>query len=144
MQAMTHTRYGSPDVLHLADVPTPTPKADEVLVQVHAAGVNPANVSQTTNSVLEEFARLAATPPTAAELADSQAYLTGILPLTLETNEGVANTILSMVWHDLGLDYLYRYADIINGVGVEDVQRVAHAYLRPACTVLSIAGPQGA
>ena len=109
-----------------------------------AAGVNPANVSQTTNSVLEEFARLAATPPTAAELTDSQAYLTGILPLTLETNEGVANTILSMVWHDLGLDYLYRYADIINGVGVEDVQRVAHAYLRPACTVLSIAGPQGA
>ena len=43
MQAMTHTRYGSPDVLHLADVPTPTPKADEVLVQVHAAGVNPAD-----------------------------------------------------------------------------------------------------
>ncbi|MCB0073207.1 MAG: hypothetical protein KDE20_17175, partial [Caldilineaceae bacterium] len=31
----------------------------------------------------------------------------------------------------------------INGVTVDDVQRVAHAYLRPACTVLSIAGPQG-
>ncbi|MEZ4582640.1 MAG: hypothetical protein R3A10_13565 [Caldilineaceae bacterium] len=54
----------------------------------------------------------------------------------------MANTILSMVWHDLGLDYLYRYADIINSVTVDDVQRVARAYLRPACTVLSIAGPQ--
>ena len=33
-------RYGTPDVLELQDVPTPTPKAGEVLVRVHAASVN--------------------------------------------------------------------------------------------------------
>ena len=33
-------RYGTPDVLELRDVATPTPKADEVLVRVHAASVN--------------------------------------------------------------------------------------------------------
>ncbi len=33
-------RYGTPDVLELKDVATPTPKADEVLVRVHAASVN--------------------------------------------------------------------------------------------------------
>lgn len=32
--------YGAPDVLKLKDVATPTPKANEVLVRVHAASVN--------------------------------------------------------------------------------------------------------
>ena len=33
-------RYGTPDVLELRDVATPTPNADDVLVRVHAASVN--------------------------------------------------------------------------------------------------------
>jgi len=33
-------RYGTPDVLELRDVAKPTPKADEVLIRVHAASVN--------------------------------------------------------------------------------------------------------
>jgi NADPH:quinone reductase-like Zn-dependent oxidoreductase len=33
-------RYGTPDVLELRDVTTPTPRADQVLVRVHAASVN--------------------------------------------------------------------------------------------------------
>lgn len=44
MQAMLYTRYGGPDNLHLGEVETPTPKAGEVLVKVHAAGLNPADL----------------------------------------------------------------------------------------------------
>jgi NADPH:quinone reductase-like Zn-dependent oxidoreductase len=40
MKAMVMERYGTPDVLELRDVVKPTPKADEVLVRVHAASVN--------------------------------------------------------------------------------------------------------
>jgi len=40
MKAVVLERYGSPDVLELRDVPTPTPRADEVLVRVYAASVN--------------------------------------------------------------------------------------------------------
>jgi NADPH:quinone reductase-like Zn-dependent oxidoreductase len=40
MKAVVIERYGTPDVLELRDVATPTPKADEVLVRVHAASVN--------------------------------------------------------------------------------------------------------
>jgi NADPH:quinone reductase-like Zn-dependent oxidoreductase len=40
MKAIVMERYGTPDVLELRDVPTPSPKAGEVLVRVHAASVN--------------------------------------------------------------------------------------------------------
>ena len=40
MKAVVMERYGTPEVLELRDVATPTPKAGEVLVRVHAASVN--------------------------------------------------------------------------------------------------------
>jgi NADPH:quinone reductase-like Zn-dependent oxidoreductase len=40
MKAMTQDRYGDGDVLRLAEVADPCPKDDEVLVRVHAAGVD--------------------------------------------------------------------------------------------------------
>ena len=40
MKAVVYTRYGPPDVLRLADVETPVPKRNEVLVKVHAVSLN--------------------------------------------------------------------------------------------------------
>ena len=40
MKAIVRTRYGSPDLLELKEVARPTPRDDEVLVEVHAASVN--------------------------------------------------------------------------------------------------------
>ena len=44
MKAIVNTRYGSPDILQLKEVAKPTPQDDEVLVQVHAASVNAAEL----------------------------------------------------------------------------------------------------
>ena len=43
MKALTYDRYGGPDVVEVKDVPRPTPKADQVLVRVHASAVNTAD-----------------------------------------------------------------------------------------------------
>jgi zinc protease len=111
-------------------------------VWLAAAGVNPADVEQAIDSMMAEFIRLGAEPVSAEELADSKAYLTGVLPLTLETNEGVAATLLNMEWYGLGLDYLLRYRNLIDKITVEDVQRVAQTYLRPDRCIVVVAGPE--
>jgi NADPH:quinone reductase-like Zn-dependent oxidoreductase len=48
MRAVTQEKYGSADVLTVAAVDRPTPKADEVLIRVKAAGVNMADWHQMT------------------------------------------------------------------------------------------------
>lgn len=106
-----------------------------------AAGVNPDSVDQAIVAIRQEFARLAEEQVDAAELADSQAYLTGVMPLTLETNEGVASALANMEWYGLGLDYLWRYRDLIYAITPADVQRVARTYLAPERLVTVVAGP---
>ena len=43
MRAARYNSYGPPEVLEIVDVPDPVPQADEVLVRLRAAGLNPAD-----------------------------------------------------------------------------------------------------
>ena len=40
MRAAVHTRYGPPSVVRVAEVPTPEPKDNEILVRIHASTVS--------------------------------------------------------------------------------------------------------
>jgi len=40
MKAVVRSSYGPPDVLHIKEMPKPSPNADEVLISVHATTVN--------------------------------------------------------------------------------------------------------
>ncbi len=44
MKAVICTGYGSPEVLQIQEVPTPTPKDNEVLIQIIATAVNSGEV----------------------------------------------------------------------------------------------------
>jgi len=44
MRAVVHERYGSPEVLRIAEIARPVPGEDEVLVKVHASTVNRSDV----------------------------------------------------------------------------------------------------
>lgn len=105
------------------------------------AGVNPTNVARAIASIRAEIARICEEPVGEQELADNKAFLTGSLPLRLETNEGVAQIIVDMERYNLGLDYLQRYADLINAITPEQVQAAAQKWLDPDAYALAIAGP---
>jgi zinc protease len=75
------------------------------------------------------------------ELADVKTYVTGALPLGLETNEGVASAMLNMEQHQLGLDYLARYPGLIHEVTAERIQAAARKWFDPDNLAVGIAGP---
>ena len=104
------------------------------------AGVHPSNVERTVASILGEVQRLRDDPIRDEELEEGQSYLTGVLPLHLETNEGIAHILLDIEDYGLGLDYLLRYPGIVSGISKEEVQRVALKYLTPDRYVLAMAG----
>ena len=105
------------------------------------AGVNPENVATAIENIFVQVERIISQPPSPAELDDVQHYLTGSLPLRLETNAGIGSNLLNMAWYNLGQDYLLRYADRIWAVGAEDALRVARKYLSADEYVLAVAGP---
>lgn len=107
-----------------------------------AAGVNPKNVQRAIESILHEVRRLTSELVSEDDLADNKANFTGRLPLTLETNEGVAAAILNIETYGLGLDYLRNYTEMINAITREDVLSAAQKYLSPDAYALAVAGPE--
>ncbi len=108
------------------------------------AGINPTNVEEAIASIRAEIGRIREELVGEEELADNKAFITGSLPLRLETNGGVARAILNMERYGLGLDYLQRYTSLINEITVKRVQAVAQRWLDPDAYALAIAGPPAA
>lgn len=106
------------------------------------AGVNPQHVAQATQAILSEIEKFRNEGPTDEELADTRAYLTGTLVLKLETNAGIASTLLNIEAFNLGLDYIERYPQVINRVSRDEVIAVARKYLSTEHYVLAVAGPE--
>jgi zinc protease len=107
---------------------------------VSRAGVDPSNLERAIDGVIGELRLLRESGVTADELADARNYLIGILPLALETNDGVAAMLLSIEYYGLGLDYIDRYPSLIANVTADDVVDAARL-LDPEGLVIGVARP---
>ena len=107
------------------------------------AGVDPQNVDRALAAIQTELERLRSELVSDEELADAKSYLTGVLPLALETHDGVAAILLAIEEFNLGLDYLDRYPDIIAAVEPEQVRQAARSHLDPERLAIGIAEPAG-
>ena len=76
----------------------------------------------------------------ADELKNAKAYLTGVFPIRIETQDGLIDQLVSIRMYDLPTDYLKTYRDRINEVSAEDIQRVAQNYIRPDEAAVVIVG----
>jgi zinc protease len=106
-----------------------------------SAGVSPQNVKKASDLIVTELTRFVQDGVTEDELADSKANFIGRLPLSLESNGGVANALLNIERHDLGLDYYHRYADLVNEVTREDVLNTARKFIDTNKLAIAVAGP---
>jgi zinc protease len=75
------------------------------------------------------------------ELADSQSNYTGRLPLSLESNGGVAAALVNIERYDLGLDYYRRYAELVWAVTPAQVLEAARKHINPERLATAVAGP---
>ncbi|MBN2147702.1 MAG: insulinase family protein [Anaerolineales bacterium] len=105
------------------------------------AGVDPANVEQASELIISEIGRFIGEPVAAEELADSQANYIGRLPLSLESNAGVAAALLNLERYNLGFDYYHRYPDLIAAITPAEVLEAARRYLDPERLAVAVAGP---
>ena len=106
-----------------------------------SAGVSPQNVKKASGLIVDELKRFVQEGVAADELADTQANFIGRLPLSLESNGGIANALLNIERHNLGLDYYRRYADLVNEVSADDVLNAARKFIDPDKLVIAFAGP---
>jgi zinc protease len=106
-----------------------------------AAGVDPANIDQAIDLIRAEITRFVNEPVTADELSDSQANYVGRLPLSLESNAGVAGALINLERYALGLDYYRRYPDLIRAITRQEVLDAARHYLHPDRLGIAVAGP---
>lgn len=104
------------------------------------AGLQTKNESANTSieEVLKEMQRIRTEPVSDKELSDARSYLTGSLPLRIDSNRKIAAFLTSVEFYGLGLDYVDNYRKYIEAVTKDDIQRVAKKYLHPDNYVLVI------
>ena len=74
------------------------------------------------------------------EITNAKSYLTGVVPIRIETQEGLIDQLVSIKMFDLPDDFLKTYRDQVSAVSTEDIQRVAQAYVRPDQAALVVVG----
>lgn len=101
-----------------------------------------------TGASLKEFFyeldRIRTEPIPEQELQDNKAFLTGLLPIRIETQEGLTDQLVQIKMFDLSDNYLQTYRDSINAVTSADVQRVAQKYLMTDKDAIVIVGDAAA
>lgn len=107
-----------------------------------SAGVNPANVQKAIDSITGEVRRIVTEQVSDEDINDNKSLFTGQLPLQLESNEGIAASILNMETYNLGLDNLLTFRDKINALTKDDLLKAVQHYWNPEAFVVAVAGPE--
>lgn len=109
-------------------------------VIVGAVSTENARVAETLAVTREEWARMAQSGPTAAELSDAVAYLTGSLPLQFTDSRRIADGLLALLRNGRPVDWLAGRPARLAAMTQQRIAAVAARLLKPADLSLVIAG----
>lgn len=88
----------------------------------------------------EELVRLRREPVSDDELARAKAYLIGSFPLRMDTTGEVADLLITIEEHGLGLDYPSRFRQLIEAVTPEAIHRAVRTHWDPGAMTLVVVG----
>ncbi len=104
------------------------------------AGVNPENLEKAISLLRQEILRFYTEPVTPQELQDVKTQALGRLPLSLETNAGIASILVSIERYGYGLDYLRQLPALIESITAEEILAAAQRYWDLDKLVIASAG----
>ncbi len=105
-------------------------------------GTGPQNVEEAIQAVKQKVAEYKKNGPTQKQFDQAREFIIGVFPIALETNAGVARTLLSAETYGLGMDYLQNYPKLYRSVTLEQAKAAAAKYLHPQSATLVVAGPE--
>jgi len=96
------------------------------------------SANRAIEEILREIRKIRSEPVSDRELSDAKAFLTGSFPMRIETGARIANFLVAVEYHGLGMGYVDEYPAYISKITKEDVLRVAKKYLAPENYILVI------
>ncbi|MFZ5448803.1 MAG: M16 family metallopeptidase [Thermodesulfobacteriota bacterium] len=103
-----------------------------------------ASAEEAVNQVVAQLKRIMTQPVTAEELQDAKSYLIGSFSRKMDSMSKRAWLMGYVEVYGLGLDYPWRYPDLIRHLTSEDIQKVAEKYIQPEKYLLVIVGKKSA
>ena len=101
-------------------------------------------VAQAIEVLREQWAQMAESGITQAELDEAKTYLTGAYPLRFDGNGPIANILVGMQMDGLPTDYVVNRNDLVNALTLDDMNRVAKRLFRPEDLHFVVVGqPEG-
>lgn len=102
--------------------------------------VNPQNIDRAIDSSLAVLRGYLAEGIRADELEHEKSAAIGSSKVALATNAGLAAAMLGMEFHELGLDHIDRYPDLINAATVANVNAAIRRHFNPDALTIVMAG----
>jgi zinc protease len=101
-----------------------------------------ASAGEAVAQVIKEIERLRKEPVSEKELNDAKSYLIGSFPRKMDSLGKRASLMGYVEFYKLGLDYPWRYPDLVKNITPADIQKVAEKYLHPDRYLLVVVGDE--
>lgn len=98
------------------------------------------SAAEAVAQVLAEMESIRQEPVTDSELQDAKSYLIGSFPRKMDSLAKRVSLLGYVEFYGLGLDYPWRYPEIIHNLTPADIQQVAQKYLHPEKYLLVVVG----
>jgi zinc protease len=102
------------------------------------------SAGEAIRQVTEQLRRIMSKPVTDQELKDAKSYLIGSFPRKMDSLSKRAWLLGYVEVYGLGLDYPWRYPELVQHLTPADIQRVAEKYLHPENYLLVVVGKKSA